>query len=314
MIFSALTPATGAEEAIKGLAQCFRSAGIEEWESDARVLVLGVLGIERLDLIRTPDRPVGAACEAISAAARRRLQREPVSRILGRREFWSLSLDISPETLDPRPETETLVEAALAFFADRRRQPLAILDLGSGSGALLCALLAEFPGARGVALDLSQEACAVSLHNLDRHGLATRAEVRWGTWTRAAPDRFDLIVCNPPYIPTSEIARLAPEVKLYDPRLALDGGPDGLGAYREISSMLDCVLGDEGVAVFEVGAGQAPSVGDVFESSGFEVVAVRRDLSGHARAVICRRRAELTQNEAATKIVAGGLGAGRESD
>jgi release factor glutamine methyltransferase len=220
----------------------------------------------------------------------RRLAGEPLSRILGRREFWSLSFTIAPDVLDPRPETETIVEAALADFAGRRDEALRILDLGVGSGALLCALLTEFPNASGIGVDLSARAVEIAKANLAALGLSERGEARVGDWGRGLDREFDLVVSNPPYIRAGDIAGLDREVRDHDPRLALDGGPDGLDAYRALAPQLARLLKPgEGQFYLEFGEGQAEDVRDILATMGLEACAVLTDLSGRARAISGRR-------------------------
>ena len=310
-----LTSNSSVGDAIRHLSAAFRVAGLDGADSDARILVLASTGLNRADLVRDPDRSIGPGLDVILAARERRLQREPVSRILGIKEFWSLELEIESEVLDPRPDTETLVEAALEFLACRRDEALRILDLGSGSGALLCALLTEFRAATGVAIDLSLGACRVARRNFSRHGLANRTEVRQGDWGSAAPQRFDLVVSNPPYVASDEIEGLDPEVRLYDPLLALDGGPDGLRPLRAISGLLQSLLKPGGLAVFEIGSGQAEAAAALIRDAHFELLAVRQDLHRQDRAVICRSPGSLKVKVSnAENPPGGGLGAGGEND
>ena len=211
-----------------------------------------------------------------------------MSRIVGKREFWGLSLAITPHVLDPRPETETIVEAALSILSDRREDPLRILDLGVGSGALLCALLTEFGSARGVGVDMSADAADVAQDNLEACGLSPRAEIRVGDWTRGIEGRFDLIVSNPPYIPTADLAGLPREVRNFDPWLALDGGIDGLAAYRRILPESRRSLAPGGWLLAELGAGQAVKVTAVASQCGFTDVTTYPDLAGVERVVAIR--------------------------
>jgi len=212
--------------------------------------------------------------------------RVPVAHLLGEREFWSAILEVGPAVLVPRPETETLIEAALEAFPDRAA-PLRILDLGTGSGCLLVALLREFPLAFGLGVDRSAEALAVARRNLDRHGLAPRARLLRGSWADALAGPFDLVVANPPYLPTGEIAGLEPEVAHHEPRAALDGGQDGLDAYRELLPALPRLLAPEGVACVEIGAGQGEPVAKLARATGLRV-AGRSDLAGILRCLVLR--------------------------
>jgi len=191
--------------------------------------------------------------------------------------------------LDPRPDTETVVDGALEVLAERQGEALSILDLGTGSGALLCALLDVFPQAQGLGVDISKEACAVARENLSRCDLAPRGQVRQGSWEAGLPGLYDLVVSNPPYIETAALAGLDPEVRLHDPMLALDGGPDGLTAYRDICALLPGLVAPGGFAIFEVGQGQAEAVAGLMTRQGFEKVRAKRDLAGVERAVMGQR-------------------------
>ena len=263
-------------------------AGIPSPDVDARLLLCAAAGIDRLILIRDPDRPVSTEAAArFDETLRRRVAREPVSRILGTRAFWSLELRISPDVLDPRADTETLVEAVLDLMAGRRSAPLRILDLGTGSGAILCALLHELPAARGWAVDRSAPACLVARGNLAACGLASRSLVLQGDWAEALPDAgFDIVVSNPPYIATEAIAGLERDVREYDPWSALDGGADGLAAYRILAADVPRLLVPGGLAAFEVGRGQDAAVSALMMGAGLSSCATRLDLAGTARVVM----------------------------
>jgi release factor glutamine methyltransferase len=218
----------------------------------------------------------------------RRLAGEPMTRILGRREFWGLSFAVTSAVLDPRSDTETLVEAALRALSARRNAPLRLLDLGTGSGALLCALLTELPNAIGLGVDLSPAAAEVASANLHALDLAARGAIVVGDWTSAAAPGFDLIVSNPPYIATADIAGLDAEVRLHDPHLALDGGESGLDAYRALAKTIGAALASQGVICVEAGAGQANAISEIFAAQGFVTVAMDNDLGGHARCLTLR--------------------------
>jgi release factor glutamine methyltransferase len=225
--------------------------------------------------------------KAIDALAQRRLAREPVARILGRKEFWSLPLDVSAAVLVPRPETETLVEAALDFVVrgGLRMEPLRILDVGTGSGALMLALLHELEQAHGTATDISAAALSVARANAKRLNLASRCTFVECNIADGVSGPFDLIVSNPPYIVQAEIATLDPEVRDYDPKLALDGGGDGLDAYRAIARNARRLLAPGGRLIVELGAGQGPAVSALFADVGLKVTGVRDDLAGVPRAL-----------------------------
>ena len=264
-----------------------RAAGIDSARLDARILAGAALGFSREQLLihaREPAPP--DALPRLEALLARRLAREPVSRILGRREFWSLEFALSPDTLDPRPDSETVIEAALALAP--RDRALSVLDLGTGSGCLLLALLSELPLAHGLGIDRSAGAVETAAANAGRLGLAGRARFERADWQDGLAGRYDLIVANPPYIPDHEIAGLEPEVARFDPLGALAGGADGLAAYRRLAPMLPGLLTGHGTALFEVGAGQAPAVAALLETAGLQVAGTRADLSGIERCVIAR--------------------------
>lgn len=224
---------------------------------------------------------------AFDAALARRCAREPMSHILGVREFWSLDFAVTPAVLDPRPDSETLIEATLAELADKSRA-WRILDLGTGSGCLLLALLSELPHATGLGIDASPRALGVALANAARLGLAGRAQFAERDWRQGLEGSFDAIVANPPYIRSGEIDLLQPEVARYEPRAALDGGPDGLDAYRAILPALPRHLAEGGVAVLEFGMGQTAAVAEMAQNAGFSVT-IRRDLGGRERGLVLRQ-------------------------
>ena len=261
---------------LAALAQRLAAAGIDEPRRELRRLQAAAGG--EASLAGWPER-LHPRLEALAA---RRAAREPLSRIVGRREFWSRSFWLAPETFDPRPDSETAVEAALAALPRFRT----VLDLGTGSGCLLAALLAERPGAWGLGIDRSPGACRAARRNLA--GLP--AAVAAGDWGSAAAGRFDLVVSNPPYIPSADIAALMPEVRDHDPRLALDGGADGLDAYRAILRDLQRLLAPGGAAVLELGCGQAEAVAALAGAQGFRVQDIRADLGGIPRAMALRSR------------------------
>ncbi|MGI3900947.1 MAG: peptide chain release factor N(5)-glutamine methyltransferase [Janthinobacterium lividum] len=268
------------------------AAGVPSPEVDARILLLAASGLDRVALIRDPDLPVPPeAVERLSAWLDRRASREPVARILGSRDFWGLTLAVTPDVLDPRPDTETLVEAVLVGLDGRHGEPLTLVDLGTGSGAILCALLTELPQAAGYAVDRSDGACSVAQRNLAAHGLALRSLVLRGDWASALPGgAFDVLVSNPPYIETSVIADLDRDVRDHDPLGALDGGADGLDAYRVIVTDVPRLLVPGGIAAVEVGQGQDRDVMDLMAAAGLADITTRRDLSGIARVVLGRLR------------------------
>ncbi|MGH7066389.1 MAG: peptide chain release factor N(5)-glutamine methyltransferase [Acetobacteraceae bacterium] len=257
-----------------------RAAGIEEPEREARLLLAHALGRPADSLIGR-NVPVPAGFGALIA---RRERHEPLALIVGRGEFWSLTLAVSPATLIPRPESETLIASALAAFPERR-EVHRILDLGTGTGALLLALLSEFPEAFGVGIDQVEAAAALAAANARTLGLGGRAAFFTGDWAGAVGGRFDLVVANPPYVEREAIGELMPEVALYEPRSALDGGPDGFQGYRGIFPELPRLLAASGVGIVEIGAGAASAVLTLARQAGLEVLEVRADLSGIPRAL-----------------------------
>ncbi|HMK88557.1 MAG TPA: peptide chain release factor N(5)-glutamine methyltransferase [Methylocystis sp.] len=283
LVFSPEQTLEGALLRLRG-ALCER--GVPEAEIEARALVCGAGGLTRTELALRPHAGLGAAgARKLTEFAARRLAHEPVSRILGRRGFWTLDLEVAEGVLDPRADTETIVALALRMLRRRRHEPLAILDLGSGSGAIVCALLSELPAARATAVDLSLDACVATRRNLQRCGLAQRAAVVCGCWADSLATRFDLVASNPPYVDSQALETLPPEVARHDPHLALDGGPGGLSAYRAIAAILPHILSSNGVAVLEAGAGQADDVTRLILQHGLRAADRERDVGGHVRAL-----------------------------
>jgi len=279
-------------DARRYLAREFRRCGLAAPELDARLLVGYALGLDHAGLAaQAGARLADDEAHAIAALAARRLGREPVARILGRKEFWGLPLQLNAETLVPRPETETVVEAALAALetGGLRSRALRVADLGTGSGALVIALVSELPAAFGVGTDVSIAALGCARDNAAALGLAERAAFVACDYGAALNGPFDLVVCNPPYVARGEIAALAPEVRDFDPRRALDGGPDGLDAYRVIAADARRLLAPDGVLVAELGAGQGDAVTRLVTAAGLRLCGPPRcDLSGVARALVMR--------------------------
>ena len=270
----------------RATAQAFRANGIESPNIDARLLVGHALGLDYTGLTVNSERKVTEEeVITIAALAERRLVHEPVARIIGRKEFWGLDFAVTPETLVPRPETETVIEAALAAIPDRSR-PLRIADFGTGTGALLLALLTEFPNATGVATDISLPALAVARANAVHLGLSSRALFVCSDYGAALRAPFDLVVSNPPYITRADIALLDADVRDYDPHGALDGGPSGLDAYRPVAADARRILTPAGTLVVELGTGQAAAVAALMQEVGIVTEPPRADLSGHSRAVV----------------------------
>lgn len=261
-------------------------AGIENARREARLLLAAAMERPWGDLVGQERQPVASdAAVRFEGFVARRVAREPVSRILGHREFWSLDFGLSAATLDPRADSEALIEAVLEAVPSRG-MPLSILDLGCGSGCLLLALLAELPQAQGIGIDLAPLAVATAAANAARNQLERRARFQVGDWDSGLAGRFDIIVSNPPYIPTSRIATLEPEVAQYDPRLALDGGADGLDAHRRLASLLPRRLAEGGIAVIEHGDEQGPAAQSVYEAAGLVLRKWRADLGGHRRCLV----------------------------
>ena len=288
---SAQTKALTVAAARRLLAEAFRAAGIETPELDARVLVGHALSLDHAGLAAAGTRILDAGdWDAISGFAERRLMHEPVARIVGFKEFWSLRLRIDATTLVPRPETETLVEAALAEidFLGARTRPLRIADLATGSGAILLALLSELHDTCGVGTDTSFGALRIAQHNAGQLPPARAVFVACDLGAALAGS-FDLVVANPPYIASGEIATLAPEVRDYDPQAALDGGRDGLDCYRAIAATIPPLLKPTGALVVEMGAGQAAAVGALFSQAGLAPIRPRTDLQGTQRALVARK-------------------------
>jgi len=274
----------------RALADAFRQAGLDSPELDARLLAGHALALDHAGLAAESTRRLDAsAARALAALATRRLRREPIARILGTKEFWGLALRITAATLVPRPETETVVEAALAAIDNSgpRMRVLRIADLGTGSGALLIALLSELPNASGIGTDVSREALSVARGNAARLGLGPRAQFTASNFGAALAGDYDLVVSNPPYIASGDIGSLAPEVR-HDPRHALDGGADGLACYRIIAGQAPRLLKPAGDLVVELGVGQEAAVAALFRSAGLAPSPARADLAGIPRALHAR--------------------------
>ncbi|MGE0007351.1 MAG: peptide chain release factor N(5)-glutamine methyltransferase [Parvibaculaceae bacterium] len=278
--------AQGAGETAESLLGAARTAlaaaGNPSAALDARLLLQQAAGLSHEMLIIDPKRPVAPEAAArFEGLLERRLNGEPVSRIVGEREFYGRAFRITPATLDPRPETETLIEAALAFMPAGR--PCRIADLGSGCGIIGVTLLAERPEARAVMSDISADALAVARENAGRHGVLARSVFAHGRWFASLDGSFDLVLSNPPYIPSAILPALAPEVRDFDPETALAGGPDGLQAYREIARTAAPFLAPHGRLIVEIGEGQATDIEAIFENRGWLPENRWRDLAGHVR-------------------------------
>jgi release factor glutamine methyltransferase len=276
-------------QAVDLLAQAFRDRNIEDAQADARILAAHALHLDRAALIAQSDRNLDAQeADAISTRAARRLAHEPVARILGRKEFWSLPLRVESSVLVPRPDTETVVELALDWIVSHglRMEKLRVLDIGTGSGALLLALLSEVTESIGTGTDISADAIEVARDNAARLGFAARSSFVVCDFAKTLEGPFDLIVSNPPYIRTRDIAALAPNVRDYDPVLALDGGADGLVAYRTIAADARRLLAPAGRLMVELGRGQEQNVIAIFTTAGLTISGpARKDLGGISRAL-----------------------------
>jgi release factor glutamine methyltransferase len=270
-----------------------QESGVESPALDARRLLEAATGVSSLDIISNPDCVLEAsALETLDKFAQRRVAREPVSRILGMRLFYGREFQVTPDVLDPRPDTETLIDACLeiADAESWRDKPMRIVDIGTGSGCILVTLLAELPLATGLGTDISTTALETASRNAVRLGVSQRASFVPGSGTSHASGPFDLLVSNPPYIPSADILKLDPEVRCFDPHQALDGGADGLTFYRLIADGMTQVV-PRGWAVVEVGAGQAAEVASILMAAARSIprnVRIWRDLGGHGRCVAVR--------------------------
>lgn len=272
-------------DAAQALTARFAAAGVDQPRLDARLLVAAAAGVVAQDILLRPDQPFPAsALERLEEFARRRVEREPVSRILGHRGFWTLDLAVDPSTLDPRPDTETVIRVVLDRLGEA--SPNRILDLGTGTGAILLALLSEYRQALGVGTDVEAQAVELATRNAHRCGLAGRARFVQGSWVAGVEGPFAVVVSNPPYIPAADIGTLDPEVRRYDPLSALVGdGEDGLGCYRALIPQAGAVLRQGGLIALEVGIGQGPDVANLLHENGFIDIVQTPDYGGHVRCV-----------------------------
>ena len=287
MISSALQfRSTAAADALRQAVLELQQAHIETASLDARILLQFVLGVSREQLLA--DTRLTLTSRQLSAFMQlieKRSERQPVAQLIGKRDFWNHCFKVTCDTLDPRPDSETLIESVLHYFQSRPL-PARILDLGTGTGCLLLSLLHEYPLARGVGVDICKNALAVAKENAASLQIDNRTAFINSSWASEVEGSFDLIVSNPPYIPTAAIAMLAPEVSLYEPKLALDGGPDGLDCYRAIVPQLSRVLAPQGLAVFEMGIGQAREMETLAAQCGLQVIGIKEDMAGIARCVL----------------------------
>ena len=266
------------------------AAGIDSPAIDARLLLEVAAGVARTDIVTDPYRELTPGQIAtFDDYLERRARREPVSHIIGRKGFWKIMLGVNRNVLTPRPDTEVIVDIVLAAFEEHRQ--FRLLDLGVGSGAIALAILAERPGAQGLGIDVSDEALAVARDNAANLGLESQLALLRGDWTAGLADAsFDLVVSNPPYIATGEIETLDAEVKDHEPRLALDGGADGLDAYRILAGEALRVLGPDGLLAFEIGHTQAAAVSDLLRQAGAQDIRVHRDLAARDRVVSAAKK------------------------
>lgn len=258
------------------------AAGIETAALETRIIMQDIAGLSAVDLMTKEFVLSNDLATKINSIVERRIKGESLGRILGYRDFWKSRFYLSPETLEPRPDTETLIETALDGKSPRR-----ILDLGTGTGCILLSLLQEFPNASGIGVDISAGACHTAEQNAERLGLGNRATFITGSWLDPLPasSKFDLIVSNPPYIPSLEIRNLQKEVKNHDPILALDGGDDGLLPYKFLCSNLKKYLETDGVVLFEFGAGQGDDIIRIVKDAGATLIRMVNDLEGHQRVI-----------------------------
>lgn len=286
--------ATTVGQALASARLRLRDAGIAEANLDARVLVGHALALSPGDLVGHPERALtDAGQRRIEALINRRLRREPVAYITGRREFWSLPLRVTPAALIPRPDSETVIEAVLDDVVDRSA-PLRILDLGTGSGCLALALLRELANADAVGVDRSADALRLARANADALGLGNRLRLVASDWASALRGPFDIVVTNPPYVAAADWQELAPEIRLFEPRAAVLAGDDGLAAYRHMIPDLPRILAPSGSAYLECGHAQSADIADLLRAHAFTAIAVRADLGGRAR---CIRAAQSRQQK-----------------
>ncbi len=264
------------------------AAGLDDPRRRARRFVAAFLDVSPTELLSDAERALErSVVERLRGSLARIVIGEPLSRVLGWREFWGLRFALSADTLDPRPESETLVEAVLRRIPDRN-VPLRLLDLGTGTGCLLLALLSELPTAVGIGVDVAVGAVMTARENAEVLGLADRARFFVGDWSSGLSGRFAVIVANPPYIARGELAGLPPEVRRYDPRRAVDGGEEGLAAYQRIAEDLPALLSSGGIFAVEIGAGQASAAAAILQAGGLLVDGIERDLAGIERCIVSR--------------------------
>ena len=281
---------TSVGDSLSAAAAALASAGVENARTEARLILAAVAESAPAEIFNAVDQDIDDGLRhRFEDAVDRRAAGTPFAHIAGEREFWSLPFRVSPATLVPRPDTETLIALALALFKDRTAPGL-LADLGTGSGCLALTLLHEFSDAHGVAVDISADALCIARENAIALGLDGRCRFVEGGWREIGAGPFDLMVSNPPYIPRADIDALAAEVRDHEPRSALDGGTDGLDAYREILPLMAERLAATGIAIVEIGVGQAADIGDLAAAGGLRLIEMGRDLAGHERALaFCKK-------------------------
>jgi release factor glutamine methyltransferase len=278
--------------ALKLLRDAFSEAGIETPELDARLLLEWAAGAGRLAVLTSPEQEIDAShLDKLLDAMTRRLAHEPVHRIIGRRGFYGLEFELSPETLEPRPDTECLVDIVLKHLRGREEQRLSLIDLGTGTGIIAISLLANLANAHAAAVDISPGALAACARNAAANGVGGRLECLESDWFGNVEGCFDVIVSNPPYIAAAELSGLSPEVRRYDPHLALDGGADGLDAYRALAAGSAAHLTAKGCIAVEIGHLQRASVTRIFDNAGYRLISSAGDLGGRDRALMFDRPA-----------------------
>lgn len=291
------SPKISAKHALRDAVMALQQARIETAALDARLLLLHVLGINHEAWVAENDWPMTSAQFAqFQALTQERAAYRPVAQILGRREFFGRAFKVTEATLDPRPDSETLIEAALEW-AKGHTKPMTILDLGTGTGCLLLTLLMECENAHGIGVDISEAALIVARENAKNLGCA-RADFVQSHWGENVKGSFDIIIANPPYIPGDAIAMLAPEVAQYEPKLALDGGADGLNCYRTIMQQLPQLLAKKGIALFEIGQGQEEDVRKIVASCQLLVAGSKQDLQGITRCLLVTGNGQRTTGNA----------------
>ncbi len=275
------------KQALSDSKQLLRISGVPSYALDAELLLMHVLQITREKIIGYPERAITSdEADLFGGLIKRRAGREPLSHILGRREFFGREFKVTKDTLDPRPDSESLIEAVFAVYPDKDKA-LNIIDFGTGTGCLLLTLLAEYENAKGTAVDISEPTLAVAKENSVKLGLAKRADFIVSNWGEEVKGKYDLIISNPPYIKKAEIEGLEPEVSIYEPGRALDGGDDGLKCYKDLAPYIASLISDNGFAVIELGVGQDESVKTIMENVGLTFITYRKDLAGINRCIVC---------------------------